>query len=180
MSQSLRAAMDLSYVPILERHLTVARTQYRPKDYLAALIDAQVCLAYGGDFYTPLMENPWFRKNGPKLADIHTFERLDAPALVMRWDSWRFWESLTAGCVTVHLDFAKYGFALPVMPEPWVHYAPIDLDDMAGSVEQLMGRRKDWDDIGEQGRAWTIAHSAPKPTATRMLSDMLDRAPEGR
>jgi hypothetical protein len=80
----------------------------------------------------------------------------------------------------VHLDFAKCGFALPVMPEPWVHDAPIDLDDMAGPAEQLMDRRKDWDDIGEQGRAWAIAHYAPKPTTTHMLSDMLDRAPEGR
>jgi hypothetical protein len=98
----------------------------------------------------------------------------------MRWDSWRLWESFTAGCVTVHLDFEKYGFALPVLPTPWVHYAPIDLDDIAGSIEQLMDRRKDWDAIGEQGRSWAIANYSPRPSTVRVLSDMLDRAPLGK
>ena len=179
MNQSLRALLDLSYVPLLERHVPVDRNIYDAKAYLEALLDAPISLAYGGDFYAPLMENPWFQNHMPKLAEQHHFERLDKPALVMRWDSWRLWESFTAGCVTVHLDFEKYGFALPELPTPWVHYAPIDLDDIAGSVAQLMDRRKDWDDIGEQGRAWAIAHYAPKPTALRVLSDMLDRAPVG-
>jgi hypothetical protein len=73
----------------------------------------------------------------------------------------------------VHLDFEKYGFALPQLPKPWVHYAPIDLDDVAGSVEQLMDRQRQWEAIAEAGRAWAIAHYAPKPTAIRALTDML-------
>lgn len=177
MNQSLRAMLDLSYVPRLGRHLPIDRTIYEPGPYLAALLDAPVCLAYGGDFYSPLMENPWFAQHQSAQAEMHRFERLDAPAIVMRWDSWRLWESFAAGCVTVHVDFAKYGFALPVMPEPWVHYAPIDLDDIDGSVTQLMDRRHDWESIAEQGRAWAIAHYAPKPTTIRVLSDMLRRAP---
>lgn len=180
MNQSLRAALDITYVPLLERHVPIDRATYDAGPYLRALLDAPICLAYGGDFYSPLMENPWFRANEPKLAELHHFERLDKPALVMRWDSWRLWESFTAGCVTVHLDFEKYGFALPALPTPWVHYAPIDLDDIAGSVAQLMDRRKEWDAIGEQGRAWAIANFSPRPSTVRVLSEMLDRAPLGK
>jgi hypothetical protein len=77
---NFRAAMDLSYVPIFERRLTVARTQYRPKDYVAALINAQVCLAYGGNFFTPLMENMWFCKTIPNL---RTYIHLNAWMLLL-------------------------------------------------------------------------------------------------
>jgi hypothetical protein len=66
MNQSLRALLDLTYVPELERHLLIDRTIYETKPYLEALLDAPVCLAYGGDFYTPLMENPWFNDHEPK------------------------------------------------------------------------------------------------------------------
>jgi hypothetical protein len=177
MNQSLRAMLDLTYVPQLARHLPIDRAVYGPGAYLQALLDAPVCLAYGGDFYSPIMENAWFAQHQPAVAEMHRFERFDAPAIVMRWDSWRLWESFTAGCVTVHLDFAKYGFALPEMPEPWVHYAPIDLDDIAASVEQLMDRQRDWESIAERGRAWAIAHYAPKPTTLRVLNEMLQRAP---
>ncbi len=179
MNQSLRAALDLSYVALLERHLPIDRSIYDAQPYLDALMDAPVCLAYGGDFYAPLMENPWFAKHEPKMAELHKFERLDRAGLVIRWDSWRLWESFTAGCVTVHLDFEKYGFALPVLPTPWVHYAPIDLDNIAGSVTQLLDRRGEWDQIAERGRAWAIEHYSPKPTAMRVLSDMLEHAPLG-
>ncbi len=173
MNQSVRAMLDISYVPLLERHLPIDRNEYAPDPYLAALLDAPVCLAYGGDFYSPLMENPFFQQHQPSIAEMHRFERFDKPAVVLRWDSWRLWESFAAGCVTVHLDFEKYGFALPHLPEPWVHYAPLDLDDVAGSVAQLMDRRSEWDRIAEAGRAWAIAHYASKPTAVRALSEML-------
>jgi hypothetical protein len=65
------------------------------------------------------------------------------------------------------------------MPTPWVHYVPIDLDDITGSVTALMDRRREWNDIGEQGRAWAIANYSSKPTTIRVLSDMLDHAPVG-
>ena len=176
MNQSLRAMLDLSYVPQLEQHLPIDRTITEPAPYLAALLDAPISLAYGGDFYSPLMENPWFAQHQPAQAAMHRFERFEKPAIVMRWDSWRLWESFAGGCVTVHLDFAKYGFALPHLPEPWVHYAPIDLDDIAGSVTQLMDRQSEWESIAEAGRAWAIEHYAPQPTTLRVLNAMRDSA----
>ena len=48
----------------------------------------------------------------------------------------------------------------------------IDLDDIKGSVEQLLDREKDWPAIAEQGRAWAIEHYAPQPTAARVLGIM--------
>ncbi len=175
--QSLRALLDITYIPALQRHMLLDETQYAPDAYLKALLNSTVCLAYGGDFYSPITQNPWFSKNDPRVAEAHSFARLDAVALVLRWDSFRLWESFAAGCLTVHLDFDKYGFALPVRPEPWTHYVPIDLDDIAGSVTALMDRESEWAAIADAGRAWALEHYAPKPTALRVLSDMLAHKP---
>jgi hypothetical protein len=176
LSQGLRALLDISYVPLLERRLPIDRSILSPDAYMQALLGTQVCLAYGGDFYSPIADNPWFARNDKATADAHTFARFDAPAAIFRWDSFRLWESFAAECLTVHLDFEKYGFALPEMPKAWTHYAPIDLDNIAGSVEQLMDRAKEWPDIAGRGRAWAMAHYAPKPTAARVLSAMLSHS----
>ena len=174
LSQSVRALLDITFVPALERHVPIARDILAPDAYLDAMLDSPVCLAYGGEFYSPIMGNGYFAKHDPTLAAAHAFAQLDAPGLVLRWDSFRLWESFAAGCLTVHLDFAKYGFALPVMPEAWTHYAPIDLDDIAGSVNRILAREKDWPAIAEAGRAWAIQHYAPKPTTERVLNAMLE------
>ncbi|MSO72286.1 MAG: hypothetical protein EXQ84_01570 [Rhodospirillaceae bacterium] len=171
--------LDLTYVPALTRHMPVDRSTRAPDAYLDALLNSAICLAYGGDFYAPIMKNPWFARNDPPLSAAHAFVQLKAPAVIFRWDSFRLWESLTAGCLTVHLDFEKYGFALPVKPVAWTHYAPIDLDNIVGSVEQLLDHEKDWAAIAEQGRAWAIEHYAPKPTAVRVLSAMLTDTKRG-
>lgn len=172
-SQSVRGLLDLAYVPQLRHRMNVDETVYPSADYLRATHNATVCLAYGGDFYNSQHANTWLASKDPKTFQYHSFEKFEGASIVMRWDSWRFWESLMCGCVTVHLDFAKYGFKLPVMPEPWVHYAPIDLDDLKGSVARLMDHEKQWPDIAEAGRAWAITHYAPKPTALRFLQQLL-------
>jgi hypothetical protein len=173
LGQGVRALLDMTYVPRLQVRMNVDQTVVSPADYIAALTSSQVCLAYGGDFFSPIQTNPWFAEREPEALARHSFDRINATAMVLRWDSWRFWESLVAGCLTVHLDFQKYGLRLPVMPEPWVHYAPIDLGNISGSVDALMDRQGQWADIAEAGRAWAIEHYAPKATALRLLRQLL-------
>ena len=175
LSQSVRALLDMSFVLDLEKHLPINRAAYAPRPYVDAMLNSMVCLAYGGDFYAPIIENPWFEKNDPVLAEAHDFMRFDVPALVQRWDRFRLWESFAAECLTVHLDFEKYGFALPEMPKAWEHYAPINLDDIAGPVTEILDRETEWSEITANGREWALAHYAPKPTAARVLSEMLAR-----
>jgi hypothetical protein len=175
LSQGVRAMLDLSFVPALDARLPIDSTDHAGDAYLAALQDSQVCLAYGGDFFAAVQTNPYLAKAQPQVFENHRFVELNAPAVVMRWDSWRFWESLAAGCLTVQLDFAKFGFRLPAAPDPWVHYAPIDPGDLKGSIEHLLDREKEWPEIAERGRAWAVANYAPAPTAAYMLSEILAR-----
>lgn len=85
------------------------------------------------------------------------------------WDSWRFWESLVAGCVTFHIDFDKYGVNLPVMPENWKHYIGIDLDNMQATVDRLVEEPEILERISIAGRHWAIENYSPVPTALRFL-----------
>ncbi len=175
LNQSVRSLLDLAFVPHLEKHMPVERRVLAPGAYIAEMLDSTLCLAYGGGFYNPITDNPWFAKNAPDLIATHTFPHMEGQAFVLRWDSWRFWEGLAAGCVTVHLDFDKYGFALPVMPKAWEHYVPLDLDNLKGSVEAIMDRAKEWEGIAESGRAWAVEHYAPAPTARYVLSTLFAR-----
>ena len=85
------------------------------------------------------------------------------------WDSWRFWESLVAGCVTFHVDFDKYGIQLPVMPQNWRHYIGIDLDNIQDTVDRIAEQPEILETISKEGRQWAIENYAPVPTALRFL-----------
>lgn len=85
------------------------------------------------------------------------------------WDSWRFWESLAAGCVTFHIDFEKYNVVLPVMPENWRHYIGIELDNLERVVERIANEPGILERISIAGREWAIENYGPAPTALRFL-----------
>ncbi|WP_287525066.1 hypothetical protein [Okeania sp. SIO2C2] len=91
------------------------------------------------------------------------------------WDSWRFWESLAAGCVTFHIDFDKYGVNLPVMPENWKHYIGIDLDNIQATVDRLVEEPEILESISIVGRKWAIENYSPVPTALRFLEIVSDK-----
>ncbi|MBL0926289.1 MAG: glycosyltransferase family 1 protein [Phycisphaerales bacterium] len=183
-AQSVRNALDLSLVPTLSRHLEVDREV--GDDHFQRLSSCVACLAYGGEFGTNLAKNPALAR-APGVLETFGRATFVADPLVVRWDSWRFWESLACGCVTIHLDMEKYGFVLPVMPEPWKHYVPIDLEDPKGTVERFMDERPRWAEIGAAGRQWALAHYTPRPMFERFLgvamglgAERAERAGHGR
>ncbi|MEQ8508366.1 MAG: hypothetical protein RIB43_05140 [Rhodospirillaceae bacterium] len=174
--QGVRALLDLAFTPALAQNIPVTKLNVPPTRYIKALENSALCLAYGGEFYSPIMGNHWFKNHQPALFAQHTFDHVDTAA-VLRWDSWRFWEALACGCIPIHLDFEKYKFNLPVIPEAWTHYIPIDLSDLSESADAIWKRRAQWPDIAAAGRAWAIEHYAPAPTARRILTALADVLP---
>jgi hypothetical protein len=88
---------------------------------------------------------------------------------ISQWDSWRFWESLAAGCVTFHVDFEKYGFELPVLPKNWEHYIGIDLDNIQESIDKIAEQPEVLEKISIQGREWVLQNYSPKAVALRFM-----------
>ncbi len=103
------------------------------------------------------------------------------PSYLEWWDSWRFWESLAAGCVMFHVDLGKYGALLPVMPKNWQHYIGIDLDNMEDTVHRIATEPGILERISQAGRQWAIENYSPVPTARRFLETIKGKpAPEDR
>jgi hypothetical protein len=60
--------------------------------------------------------------------------------------------------LTFNLDFEQHGLMLPVMPEAWKHYVPIDLSDPKATIERLLDERARWPEVAANGRVWARTH----------------------
>ncbi len=172
LNQHLRAALDLTLLPRLERQFTVHRDQTNPgrwnDEYYNLLGSSLGCLAYGGTFGQNLSSNAYLMKNERFRTFMGCID-IQRDPVVLRWDSWRFWESLVCGCLTIHLDFEQYGFELPVMPINWQHYVGLDLASLEQDLERMMDERIRLQEIGWNGRQWVIENYSPQAVAKRFV-----------
>ena len=140
--------------------------------YYERLGKSQACAAFGGTFLAPQITD--FNSR----VSYYSARVLDKLGIktnrIIQWDSWRFWESLAAGCVTFHVDFEKYGFILPELPRNWEHYVGIDLDNIQESVKRIREQPEILERISTQGRAWVIQNYSPKAVAKRFINTVLE------
>lgn len=173
LNQHLRAALDLVFLPRLEQRIAVHREQTAPgrwnADYYRLLGSNLGCLAYGGTFGQDLSNNDYLMQNECFRTFMGCIDIQHDP-VVLRWDSWRFWESLVCGCLTIQLDFERYGFELPVMPVNWHHYIGLDLANLERDLERMMDERDRLQEIGWNGRQWAVEQYSPQAVARRFVA----------
>lgn len=164
-SQSVREAVvaalqlsDLGDLAVDERHL-------HGEEYAAQLAECQFSLAMGGTFYWPKSEFAWMRDNmGAKNLALDAFPERTKTVGVLRWDSFRFWESMAFGCLPIQLDLEKHGFLLPKMPEKWLHYIPLDLEGIQGTLEKINALTRSPEQLrfmSESAASWAYEHAHP-------------------
>lgn len=136
--------------------------------YYKRLSQATACACFGGYFQKslPFQNN----KIGYYLRHLDYKFKIFKYNKVYQFDSWRFWESLAAGCCTFHINLEKYGAVLPVMPINGVHYIGVDFDRPALLEKQLAKGVQFLQQIGEQGREWVLENYSPKATAYRFIN----------
>lgn len=176
--QGVRNALDLALLPHLRQHFEVDESlsgdasatlrHHHHLDYFERLRTSWACLAYGGEFFSNLLRHKEF--SDPLHQAIFAHYRFHEDPVILRWDSWRLWESLAAGCLTFMLDIERYGLALPVAPEAWRHYVPIDFARPADSVTRLLDEPALAARIGVAGREWVLAHYGCLAVAQRFLA----------
>lgn len=169
-NQSVRNALDLSFVKRLADKVAIDTSFDNHgrwnSHYFDRLGGSLGCLAYGGHFVEDFFRREEFRS---QIGERRILS--DEPA-IDRWDSWRFWESLASGCVTVALDFDEYGLQIPVKPVNGVHYVGLRLDRLEDAVALLSGPQTPLAVIAENGREWVTTHYAPAPVAHLFLETM--------
>jgi len=135
--------------------------------YYERLTGAAACACFGGYFVTrwpAAKESLASRVLKRALTRTHRRTRL-----ISQWDSWRLWESFAAGCATVHVDLARYGCVLPIMPVNWEQYIGIDLDRPGDAIARLHDEPEIVARVGAAGRAWARDTYGPTATAQRLL-----------
>lgn len=141
-------------------------------NYYHRLKNSAACACFGGFFLAPNLADA---QDSTAYYSAKLIDKLGIKTnRIGQWDSWRLWESMTAGCVTLHVDFEQYGFELPVMPENWKHYVGIDLDNLESAIAIMREQPELLAQIAVAGRSWAIEHYAPKPTALRFLATVSD------
>ncbi len=151
------------------------QTQHRhSRPYYERLKSAQAVAAFCGELIPPAPRRPRYLVGGRKARIMRAFftglGQLDPrPPRSIQWDSWRFWEALAAGCLVFNLDLPHYGVQLPVMPEPFVHYVPVRLNDAREVVAHLAQTPELAEQIAARGRAWALEHYSPTALARRFL-----------
>jgi hypothetical protein len=137
-------------------------------DYYRRLRESLACACFGGYFLPPSITDH-HDKTSYYLTKLLSKIGLKTNR-IGQWDSWRFWESLAAGCVTFHVDFEKYGFEMPISPVNWEHYIGIDLDNIQNSIDRIVEQPEILEKISISGRIWAIENYSPKAVALRFLN----------
>ncbi len=141
------------------------QTGYRHRSsYFQRLTESRACAAFGGGLIGKFPTNPAIPLRMPHRAVNRVFSRR-----LVQWDSWRFWESLVAGCVTLQLDFDKAECRLPVPPVNGVHYLGFELESKHKWALDVLADSEACARIGEDGRAFALEHYSAEPRARRIL-----------
>ena len=164
--QSVRCCLDIAFISEL-RSLFQIDSEIDgglfDENHYKRLCRSRLCAAYCGEFIQDL--NQTIHKDNPLLA------QLLKNTVISRWDNWRFWESLTCGCPTIHLDLEKYGCKLPISPINWKHYIGLNLSDLKNDIHKIMHLHisGELEKIGQNGKNWVLEHYTPVAVAKRFL-----------
>jgi hypothetical protein len=164
------------FVDETERLFWIQTGRRHRLSYYRRLKASSACAAFGGFF-----EGTWPKDKSKALSRVQRrwlMRVIWKTSNVSQWDSWRFWESLAAGCATFQLDFEKYGFQLPEQPTNWKHYIGVDLDNLQSTFDRIAAQPEILAEIGEAGRAWALEHYSPIAIAKNFLQTIGLESPQ--
>lgn len=131
--------------------------------YYARLKNSLSCAAFGGELISKdeiaKYETFW------KQSNIKSLDSNSKKTFLYRFDSFRFWEALSAGSCVINVDFGKYKAVFPIMPIAGKHYVGIDIEDnmFDYTINDLVN-------IAKNGTSWVMSHYTPYEVAKRFLN----------
>ena len=149
------------------------------RGYYERLKQSQAVACFCGEMIPPMpFRNPECYLVGGKKAKLRrlfyeVLGKLDPrPPRAVQWDSFRFWETLAAGCAAFNVDLERYGVVLPVMPENWKHYIGVSLENVDETIGRLRADYGCLERIAAAGREWAMKNYSSKKAAERLLKHL--------
>lgn len=168
-NQSVRESLLAALQSYTFKSLRLDERHLQGGDYAEQLRSSQLSMAFGGLFFWPRSDYDYMKKlMSERSLRLDVFAERERRVGVLRWDSFRFWETMAFGCIPIQLDFDIYGFLLPETPIGWQHYVPIDLMRIGDTFDTLDSMvADDFEKIEEMsfhGRSWCIENAHPVKT----------------
>jgi hypothetical protein len=169
--QSVRNALDLILIPKLKKMGPISQNITSHQEYEEDLKRHRIVLSYCGDFYKDLRKNPFFLSN--EKSQMLNFDSIIDDPVILRFDSWRFYEAALYQACPLGLNFDKYGLDNGANPKEWEEYIPINLDEIDQTVDRLKFYLKNdvtkINEIGERAQQWVIREHSPLAMAKRFI-----------
>jgi hypothetical protein len=158
--------LNVNHQSLREQHYWMLTGRRHYQSYYERLGNTKICAVFGGFLQTKFSERPTLPHKLIRKFDSHvSFLKYDR---LLQFDSWRFWESLASGCLTVHADLYKYEVVLPEMPINGIHYFGVDFSNLNFSKNNFM-QTDLHESIASNGRNWVLKNYSPKAVAMRLL-----------
>jgi len=167
----LREELEVKHRSLREQHYWLLTGRRHYQSYYERLGSTKSCAVFGGFLQTKFSDRSTLSHKLIRKIDSHVnilkYDRL------LQFDSWRLWESLASGCLTIHADLNKYEVVLPEMPINGTHYFGVDFSNLAISIHNFM--QTDLHEvIANNGRNWVLKNYSPSAVAIRLL-DMVSK-----
>lgn len=158
--------LNENHQSLQDQHYWMLTGRRHYQSYYRRLGGSKVCAVFGGFLQTKISERATLSHRLIRKLDSHiNFLKYDR---LLQFDSWRFWESLASGCLTIHADIDKYGVLLPEMPVNGEHYFGVDFSDLHASRNNFLQSDRH-ESIAINGRNWVIQNYSPEAVARRFL-----------
>ncbi len=134
--------------------------------YFERLANSKIVACFGGGLISRWSSNSFRDKAIRKVMNLFGDSQ---NRFVYQWDSYRLWESFTAGAVVLHYNLEEWGATFPTEIRSGVHYLGIGTGDSAGYLKDLINDETRLKSLAEQGRQHALDNYTPVPSAKRLL-----------
>ena len=172
-SQLLSSVPDKDNEP--EAYFNYERTTRRHSlDYYKIINSNLLFLGFGGYVETyPKLYQPYSIIDKIRRKPYYFLSELNKMNFkyVFQWDSFRMWELFYANTCPIFLNFEKFNFKLPFIPQDKIHYLALDNFSWSDFNNKLKKFREvDLQQIGINGKKWVLDNYSPEKMATLFLS----------
>jgi hypothetical protein len=164
-AQTIREAFFAATEELLKSKFDLDCRNLHDAHYAQQLKESSFALALGGAFHWPKSDYAYVKERmSENEYRLDSFPGRSRTVGLVRWDSFRFWETMAFGCVPIQLDFELYGFSLPKIPVRWTHYIPVDLANISATLERLLdilNKPEELDYLKNCAQEWAFSHGHP-------------------